>query len=346
METKKCKKYTRLELFELQTIFEMKKAQKRIREISRIVRRSAGTVSKALTRYCHPHIMTWLHMSALERAKYVFDEMQRNRWRSRQHGHIRDYALREYVIDKLVHANWTPEQISERVEQGLAGKHVSAKTIYSFTKKHRPDLKQHLREKGKARRQRIAHRRGRLRQGAPAKRSIHERPAEVEQRKELGHWEVDTIITKRGGHKAVLSLRERSTRQRIFRLMPDLCAATTLGYLRAILDALPPELRKSLTFDNGSEFAISDLIQLEALYPGLKLYYCDSYSSWQKGSVENGNRDFRYYYPKGTDFATLTPGDVRRVETLTNNWPLKCLKYQTANEAFSLALVEPLAVAA
>lgn len=336
METKKSKSYMRLELHELQTIFEMKAVGKRIREIAKIVRRSGGTVSKALTKYCHPQLLTWVHMTALERAKHVFDEMQKNRWRSRQHGHIRNYAMREHVIHKLSDDHWTPEQIAARVKESLPDQHICAKTIYNFTKQRGTELQQYLRERGKARRQRIAHRRGRFKQGAPAKRSIHERPAAIEERQELGHWEVDTIVTKRGGGKGILSLRERTLRKRIFRLVPDLCAATTVGYLRAILNSLPPELRKSFTLDNGVEFSLSELIQLEIQYPELKLYYCDPYSSWQKGTVENGNRDFRYYYPKGTDFANLTAQDVRRVEEKINNWPLKCLGYQSASEAFDL----------
>ena len=156
----------------------------------------------------------------------------------------------------------------------------------------------------------------------------------------LDSWEVDTLVTKRGGAKAVLSLRERGTRKRIFHLMPDLCAATALGYLRALLESLPAQLRKSLTFDNGSEFGLSELIELEQQYPSLKLYYCDSYCSWQKGSVENANRDFRYYYPKGTDFANLSANDVRRAEERTNNWPMKCLDYRTATEAWEQALLK------
>ena len=168
-------------------------------------------------------------------------------------------------------------------------------------------------------------------------RSIHDRPSQIDERKEVGHWEGDTIVTKKKGKKAILSLRERVTRKRIYRLIADLKAETVLAALWAILEELPPKMRKSITFDNGSEFAYSDLIALENRYEGLKLYFCDSYASWQKGSVENSNKDLRWYHPKGTDFGLLSPYDVRHLEEKINNRPMKCNGYRSANEAFAAA---------
>jgi IS30 family transposase len=114
--------------------------------------------------------------------------------------------------------------------------------------------------------------------------------------------------------------------------MPNLEAETTVGHLRAILKELPSDLRKSITFDNGSEFALSELIQLETDFPGLKIYYCDPYKSWQKGTVENSHRGFRWHFPKGTDFADVFPEQIRRVEEKLNRRPMKCHGYKTALE--------------
>ena len=339
MKSKKDNQYQRLELYELQSIFVMRCQGRTIQEVADHVRRGKSTVSNALNKYQHPDWRVWYRMTPLECAKFVFDEMKRNRHRTRQHGHIRDYELREYVCDRLVKDNWSPEEIAETIERYRPGKKITAKTIYNFIKHERTDLAVYLFEKGKPRRQRVTHRRGRFKQGAPKKRSIHERPEEINARQELGHFEGDTIITKRGGTKAILSLRERVTRKRIFRLIPNLEAETVLAALIAILFAIPPELRKSITFDNGTEFAYSVMIKLEAFFPGLMIYYCDSYSSWQKGSVENSNRDFRWYHPKGTDFGTLTPKDIRYVEEKTNRKPMKCNGYRSADEAFEAAML-------
>ena len=323
MESKKEKKYKRLELFELQSIFVMKSQGKGVREIAKLLHRGASSVSNVLNKHRHPHGGTWLRMSALERAKYVFDGMKRNRSRRRKLGHIRRVKLREYVVDKLVNEGLSPEEISKTIVKHLPGEKVSTKTIYTFIKKERPYLAKYLFEKGKPRRQRVMHRRGRFKQGAPKKRSIHERPEQIDKRQEVGHWEGDTLITKRGGRNAVLSLIERTTRQRVYRLIPNLEAETVLGVIRAIFEELPEGLTKSITFDNGSEFAYSTMINLEAFFPGLMIYYCDSYSSWQKGSVENSNREFRWYHPKGTDFGALTPTGVRQTQEKINRKPMK-----------------------
>ena len=343
MKLKIEKKFARLELFELQSIFVMKAQRKTVQEIANHTKRAKSTISKALSKYQHPDWKVWFNMTPLEKAKFVFDEMQRNRRRTRQKGHIRDYELREHVCKKLTKDNWSPEKIAETIEKHKPGKHITAKTIYTFIKHDRKELAQYLFEKGKPRRQRVMNRRGRFKKGAPEKRSIHDRPEEINDRREVGHLEGDTLITKRGGSKAILSLRERSTRSCIFRLIPNMEAETVLAALTAILLALPPELRKSITFDNGTEFAYSVMIKLEARFPGLVIYYCDSYSSWQKGSVENGNREFRWYKPKGTDFGELTPHEVRQIEDKINNKPMKCNGYLSANEAVAAALCPSLA---
>jgi IS30 family transposase len=93
-------------------------------------------------------------------------------------------------------------------------------------------------------------------------------------------------------------------------------------------------MRKTLTLDNGAEFAYSRLIELERRYEGLKLYYCDPYAAWQKGSVENSNRDARWYIPKGTDFANVSKESVMEVEERLGRRPLKCLEYRTPDECF------------
>jgi IS30 family transposase len=209
---------------------------------------------------------------------------------------------------------------------------VCAKTIYTFIKKERAELTKYLREKGKKRRQRVAHPRGPFRAAAPEKRTIHERPEVIEYRADVGHWEADLILSARGSKKAILSLVDRATREKIFRLIPDHTAQSVLSTMRAILFELPPERRQSITLDNGGEFSYRELIALERAFPGLQIYYCDPYCSWQKGSVERSNREFRGFYPKGTSFESLTSSEVRRTEALINAMPLKCLGYETPLE--------------
>jgi IS30 family transposase len=275
-------------------------------------------------------------MTVFEKAKCAHDKMVKSRepdrvWKRQR---MKDEFVRGYVVAKLCKEHWSPEEISERLTIDHPEKGISFKTIYNFVKHERRDLQKYLTERGTPRRQRVCHRRGRIRQGAPTKRSIHERPEEVNQRIEVGHWEGDLVVSKRGENAAVLSLTERVNRKKLFRLIPNHQAATVLSVLRAVLEQLPPELRKSLTLDNGPEFSYSELKVLEEKYPGLKIYFCDPYAAWQKGGVENSNKDLRWYYPKGTDFSEVTKEALAEVEQRLGNRPLKCLKYRTPDECF------------
>jgi IS30 family transposase len=269
MEEKNKSTFKRLALVEVQDIFVMNSNGKSIRQISRATRRSPSTVHRVLTGYMPLSARVWLAMNVWERARHVYMALKEASQGGGNHGRLRDSAVRDYVLTKLVEEHWSPEEIAARMLKDMPGSSISAKTIYNFLKHERADLKKYLMEKGKPRRQRITHRRGRIKQGAAKKRSIHDRPEIVAKRKEPGHWEVDLIVSKKGGSGAVLSLTERVSRKKIFQLIPDTCAKTVFGYLWGILENLPPKIRKSFTLDNGSEFAYFQLIRLEQLYPGL-----------------------------------------------------------------------------
>ena len=107
-----------------------------------------------------------------------------------------------------------------------------------------------------------------------------------------------------------------------------------LAYIRAIFHQLPPEALKSLTLDNGSEFAYSEIIKLESVFTGLKTFYCEPYKSFQKGAVERANRDFRRLYPKGTDFGLINKIDVKRAEKKINLKAMKLHNFLSPQEVF------------
>jgi IS30 family transposase len=334
MKTEKTSQYKRLSLPEIELIYVMRSEGRKIREISRKVNRGVQTVHNVLKGYRHTYGICWRKSSAFDKALHVYREIKSNRKRQGRKKIVSNPAIEEHVIKRLVDDQWSPEQIAANIEADI-GKKISARTIYTFTKKCRPDLKQYLFEKGKPRRQRVVHRRGTFKQAAPTKRSIHEREA----LKLLGEWEGDTIITRRNGKKAILSLRERTLRKRYYFLIPDLKSATVLAVLIPFLQSLPPHLRRSITLDNGVEFSSTEMMKLEALFPGFKVYYCDPYKSWQKGSVENSNRDLRWYYPKGTDFNDVTKEELKLVQDKINRKPMKCLLNKSAEQAFNESLL-------
>lgn len=333
---KKQKEYKRLKLDELQAIFVMREQGVSFQKIGDALGRSKSTICEAVNGYRHPFSKVWRSMTALEKAKHVYDQKEKNKSRQGNHGRMKDPKVRKFVYEKLKD-DYSPEEIVELMKRDMPGHAVCMKTIYNFTKFDGRDLRKYLAEKGKPRSQQVARRR-KSRQPAPEKRSIHDRTIEINERLELGHLECDTIVTKKGGGGALLVVVDRVARMTWVRLIPDLQALTVLWVLRAILHDIPSHLRKSITFDNGSEFGASEMYKLEKWFLGFKVYYCDPYSAWQRGSVENTNRKIRRYFPKGTDFSTISKEQVYQVQKRINRRLMKCLGWRCPYEVWDCYL--------
>lgn len=337
---KKESRYKRLGLCEIQAIFVMRELGKSFQEMGEELGRGKGTVWRVVRGYRHPFPVVWRSMSAYEKARHVFERMEKNKSRRGNRGHLKDAVARGFVCEKLSDG-YSPEEISELMRRKLLERRVCAKTIYNFTKKEGQEFRKYLAEKGKKRRQQVTRRRGN-RRPAPEKRSIHERTAANNDRLEAGHLECDSIVSKKGGGGALLVMVDRLNRRAWIRLIPNLQASTALGVLRAILWSLPPHLRKSITFDNGSEFAISEMKKLEEWFPGFLVYHCDAYAAWQRGTVENTNRRIRRFFPKGTDFHGTAKEAVAHAESRINQRLMKCLGWRTPEEVWKSYLTPEL----
>jgi len=231
-------------------------------------------------------------------------------------------------LEEKLDATWSPEQITERFRvDGLPV--VSFKTIYRWIYAGRlvQGTLQVLRHKGK--RQKPAETRGKFAIG----RTISERPKEVRSRKTFGHWELDTVVSGRGKSKGcVATLIERKTRLYTAILMPDRTALSMEIALGVAISQYPTGTFLTTTADRGKEFAC--YANLETTH-GLQVYFADPYSSWQRGSNENGNGLLREFHPKGTDFAQVEDEDLVHSLDLINNRPRKCLGWKTAHESFT-----------
>jgi transposase, IS30 family len=152
---------------------------------------------------------------------------------------------------------------------------------------------------------------------------IGDRPAEVEDRVEVGHWEGD-CIKGAGNRSAVGTLVERHTRFRILVHLPDgrATAEAMQAALTATLGRLPAELRRTLTWDQGKELALHQQI---AEQTGTKVFFCDAHSPWQRGSNENMNGLLRDYFPKGMDLHQVAPEELAWVAEEINDRPRKTL---------------------
>ena len=234
---------------------------------------------------------------------------------SRRRVRLKTERIRKIVIYLLCKKHWSPEEISNFLKK--YGLKISSKAIYNFTKKERPALKKYLCLRGKLRKQRVSNSRSIFKTGVPAKKSIHQRP-EV---KGAGHWQIDTVHSKRGGKGGVLSLRELESKRSFYYLIPDLTSKAVMNVLFPFFHGIPAHLRLTLTSDNGSEFV--DLYKLEKAFKGLGVYYCDPYKAYQRGSVENSNGELRWYYPKKTDFSLVTKQQLKAAEYKINSKPFK-----------------------
>lgn len=214
---------------------------------------------------------------------------------------------------------------------------VSVNTLYSYIDKgvFLRLTNKHLWQKGKKRK---TGERPERRTVHPKLPSIEDRPETINQRQEYGHWEMDLVVSCSGSRAALLTLTERQTRQeKIFKL-PDKRACS----VRAVFDRLERSMSrkrfretfKSLTTDNGPEFLEYDKLRQSIRDgPRFDIYYCHSYSAWEKGTNENHNRMIRRWFPKGTDFGKVKNAEIAALQNWMNGYPRKTLDWKTPMEA-------------
>ena len=185
---------------------------------------------------------------------------------------------------------------------------------------------------------------------APAGESIEQRPEEIDEREEFGHWEGDTVYSGKGKRKttrALLTLTERKTRKEIIIAIPNRKAETVVKALDALERKLGARrfraIFKSITFDNGTEFAAAEGLERSCVnkrLPRTKVYFCHPYSSWERGTNENTNGMIRRRFPKGTNFAAVTNAQIAQAENWINNYPRKILGYKSSEIVFRECLRE------
>ena len=238
-----------------------------------------------------------------------------------------DDVLKWRIIELIRNDQWSPRQISGRLKK--EGISVSHEAIYAMIRKDESgELASHCRHRMKYRRR--ASRRHETRATNIRNRvSIHERPAEADG-KRFGDWEMDLIVDR--DSNAILTLTERSTN---FLLMEKLRYGKKAKPLaRVVWRLLLPykgEALKSITTDNGSEFAEHEWITEKLHVP---VFFADSYCAWQKGAIENGNKLVRQYIPKGTDISTVTDGKIAKIRKKINARPREKLNFMTPAECF------------
>jgi IS30 family transposase len=162
-------------------------------------------------------------------------------------------------------------------------------------------------------------------------RLITERPEDIATRKRFGHWEGDTIQFKGNKEKVVTTLVERKSRLVFLIKNNSKHSQGVMDKIKKKLEGLPEKMCKTITFDQGCEFAA-----YRELEQGLKcrVYYCETHSPWQKGSNENMNGRLRWSLPKEAEVDKITQDELDQLAAKMNRCPRKCLGYKTPQELF------------
>jgi IS30 family transposase len=264
---------------------------------------------------------------------YRPDGAERLAWARKLRGSriMRSTRLREHVEDRLA-MGWSPEQIAGRMELEGLEHSVCAESIYrhvySRAGRHAGLPRQLAQRKATRGRRR---RTGRREPSIPNRTPIHQRPTKAHLRSEFGHWEGDLMHFRRQ-RDILLTLQERRSRLTLARRLLSKDAGPTADAIVAELGGLAPEARRTITHDNGGEFARHEDVTAEI---DLRAFFCDPHSPWQRGGIENANGRLRRELPRKTSLGDYTDDDIDDVIWNLNSTPRKCLRYRTPIEAFA-----------
>ena len=319
------KTYTRLSLEERVEISKLLAQGVKKSVVSRHLKRNKSTISNEVIHWGKKYDPLKAHWYAQKAASM----------RNGKRKLIYNSPLFEYVLEKLK-LKWSPEQISERIIMEFPNNsdmRISYESIYTYIYllpggSLKKELISYLRQQKKSRYSRKGKydKRGKI----PDMISIEERPKEVEDRSIAGHWEGDLIMGK--GHKSAMgTIVERKTRTVILVPLKAKDATSVRKAFEKELKTLPDQMRLSMTYDNGKEMAQHKLFTKNTK---IKVYFAHPYSPWERGTNENTNGLIRQYFPKGTDFNTITKKEIKLVQHQLNARPRKTLNWKTPREVF------------
>jgi IS30 family transposase len=333
---KKWKQLSEKERYKIETLFQQGYSVSAI-GAALTPQRNRRTIERELARG-----MTLQRNSDLtEKCVYLADVGQRKheenaskKGRGLKIGH--DHKLAKHIENKIKNEGWSPDAVIGNIKvEGLSFKtSICTKTLYNYIDKgvfaeisnkdlpvKRDGVK---RDYKKVRTVALNNKNG---------KSITERPKGADERTEKGHWEIDLVVGKQGTKPVILTLGERKTRKSLYILVKNKTQKEVIAAIKRLRKRVGGDFScvfKTITADNGSEFLDSEAIKKAAKCS--EVYYAHPYSSWERGSNENGNRILRRFVPKGTDIGKLNSKELQRIEDWVNNYPRRIFGYKTANQ--------------
>ena len=318
--------YHHLTLQEREKITCFQREGRSLRAIAMALKRSPSSISREIRRN---QVASGFYITEFAEKK---SKTRRSVDRPRVLHRQKTAAAKGYILEKL-HLSWTPDEISGRMRREKQPFYACPETIYKFIySQEGRDLKifNFLKRKQKTRYFRHSKRpiEPRVAPGA----SVHDRPKTIENRRHFGHFEGDLVHCQNGN---ITTLLERKTRMGFLIKNTSKNSDLVVSGIAKTLIVLPPKMRQSMSMDQGKEFALYQRLESNL---GMKVYFCDTHSPWQKGANENFNGRLRHFFPKKSDISRVSQSDLDHIANIMNNTPRKCLGYKTPNEAFSAAL--------
>ena len=328
-------KYQHLSVEEREKIQELLWQKSSIRNIATAIGRNPSSIARELRRNYPPEHKRYAPRLANERAL----SKRKSRGRTER---LKNDNIRNYVVLHLK-KRWSPEQISNTIKK-VIGQSISHEAVYQYVyaqihrngwgelKPGREDLRPYLRRRRKRRFRKGSRRCQRI--FKPKGASIDDRPYIVEKRKRIGDWESDTVESK--DHKpGINTLVERKTGLVFITKLRDKTSAATTRAIQQRMKALPRNLLRTMTFDNGPENGGWQELERQT---EMKTFFAHAYHSYERGTNENTNGLIRDYFPKKTDFNTISNEEISFVERELNTRPRKRLGWRTPLEVVGVAL--------
>lgn len=321
------KRYKRIQIEEREEIMKKLVEGKSIREIAREIERNPSSISREIRRNKKGRKGN----KDLKEAEYSASKAQEKAQKRQKEGHkkfvLKSYVIREEV-ERMIMKSRSPELISGRLKKEGIGE-ISVESIYKWIFNEKRYLIPYLRRYNK---DRVYKKRGSYKIKVSEKIKgiirITERPEEINKRTAFGHWETDLVEGK--GKTSLKVFVERKTRYvKIIKII-NKTGQESINATMKIFEKGDYPIH-SITYDNGSENVghtiINKLLSIQS-------YFCYSYCSWQKGTIENTNGLIRVIFPKQTNFDNISSTQIQQVEDWINNRPKKCLNYFTPKEVF------------
>lgn len=322
--------YGRLKSAERVAIMLMRREARGVGEIANVLGRHKSTICREPRRQAYFGVLPYEATRASAQAHW-------SRWRCRNRRKLEAGSELFETVAADLRRGWSPRQIAgglRRMHPGDPSRRVSHETIYrALYVLPRGELRRELlacprqghrnrwpRSRGTKRRERM-----------PEELRIAARPEDAGKRLVPGHWEGD-LIKGAANRSAVATLVERKSRFVLLARMEGLDALSAQMCFERPFNEVPRDLRKSLTYDRGTEMARHATLTRRT---GVRVFFADPYSPWQRGSNENANGLIRQYLPKGTDLGTHSQADLDRIADLLNNRPRQVLEFQTPLEVMA-----------